>query len=110
MFAPSFRDNPLVLFLVRVTREYTSVLASSFDLSVFRSETIRSLVSRVSCTINAVKLPKSVGFWWAYHLPTYIPQAVWVGHTWNRVVLVQLSERSVFPDSIRRYGEKSSGM
>ena len=35
MFAPRFRDNPLVLLVVRVTLEKTSVLASSFDLFVF---------------------------------------------------------------------------
>ena len=84
MFAPSFRDNPLVLLVVRVNLAYTSVLKRSFVLSVFDLKPLYLLFQEFRVQFyrnhwpNAVRLPNSVGFWWVRHLPTCIPQAVWV--------------------------------
>ena len=77
MFAPSFRENLLALLVVRVNLDFTSVLASSLHLSVFDLQPLLDNFFR-NHRPNAVRLPTTVGFWWAYHLPTLFPQAVWV--------------------------------
>ena len=95
MFAPRFRDNPLVLLVVRVTLEKTSVLASSFDLFVLHLKpfdlSFQEFLGKC-CQASEV-------CWILVGLPfTHLNPAGGLGrHIWNRVVPVQLSERSVFP-------------
>ena len=84
MFAPSLRVNPLVLLVVRVNLDLPLFSRAAF---IFPFSILNHSVSCFNSFLgslyrnhrpNAVRLPKSVGFWWVCHLPTYIPQAVWV--------------------------------
>ena len=105
MFAPSFRDNPLALLVVRVNLDFTSVFASSFDLSVFDLKPFGFLFQQFLGQLyqnhwrNTVRLPTTVGFWWAYNLPTYTPQAVWV-ISGIESCQSNYRERSVFSGSV----------